>query len=137
MAVPAEIAKRVRERANGVCEYCRLPQAAYPRGFEVDHVIAEQHGGATRMSNLCISCGRCNRSKGPNIAGIDKKSRQVTPLLHPRRDDWDEHFAWRGVRLVGLTPVGRVTIKVLSITHPDAIRLRGELRREGLFPPQP
>jgi hypothetical protein len=34
-----------------------------------------------------------------------------------------------------LTPVGRVTIRVLAINHPDAVALRRELLAEGVFPP--
>jgi len=40
-----------------------------------------------------------------------------------------------GFRLSGLTPIGRVTIEVLGINQPEAVKVRRELRREGLFPP--
>ena len=40
---------------------------------------------------------------GPPPDGME----QITPLFHPRRDRWSEHFRWRGPRLVGLTPAGR------------------------------
>jgi hypothetical protein len=36
---------------------------------------------------------------------------------------------------VGLTPVGRVTIRVLAINHPEAVALRRQLITEGVFPP--
>jgi 5-methylcytosine-specific restriction endonuclease McrA len=58
MRVPAELDRRVRKRAKGVCEYCRLPQAAYPLSFQVDHIIAEQHHGKTQLNNLCQACPR-------------------------------------------------------------------------------
>jgi hypothetical protein len=135
MPIPAELDRRVRERARGACEYCRLPQAAHPWTFQVDHVIARQHGGKARPGNLALACGRCNRSKGPNIAGIDGETHEIVPLFHPRRDRWTEHFRWRGPRLVGLTPVGRATIRVLGINHPEAVKLRRELIAEGVFPP--
>jgi HNH endonuclease len=134
MGVPAKLDRRVRERAKGVCEYCQLSQVVYPLSFEVDHVIAEQHHGKAQLNNLCLACPQCNRNKGPNIAGIDEKTRQITPLFHPRRDRWEDHFAWKGVRLTGLTPIGRVTISVLGINLPAALRVRRELRREGRFP---
>ena len=35
----------VQERAQGCCEYCLLPEAADLVRYELDHVIAEQHGG--------------------------------------------------------------------------------------------
>jgi len=38
-------------------------------------------------------------------------------------------------RLKGLTPVGRVTIEILGINEPEAVKVRRELRNEGLIPP--
>src|SRR5437868_1351097 len=109
MAVPIELDRRVRERAQELCEYCRLPQAVYPWTFQIDHIVAEQHRGKTQMNNLALACPRCNRAKGPNLSGIDTQTRRLTPLFHPRRDRWTDHFRWRGPRLLGVSPVGRVT----------------------------
>ena len=134
MAVPADLERRVRERAKGLCEYCKLPQVVYPLAFQIDHIIAEQHRGKSQLGNLCLACPRCNKNKGPNISGLDYKTRQLTPLFNPRRDRWEHHFAWQGSRLRGLTPVGRATIEVLGINHPEAVRVRKELRKEGRFP---
>jgi hypothetical protein len=136
MPVPADLDRRVRARAKGLCEYCQLPQSVYPWAFQVDHIIARQHGGKTQTSNLALACPRCNRNKGPNIAGLDGKTRQLVPLYHPRRDRWAEHFRWRGPRLLGRTSVGRATIRVLGINHPDIVSLRRELITEGIFPPE-
>src|SRR5262245_51190055 len=130
MTVPSGLERRVRERAKERCEYCRLPQAAYPWTFQIDHVVAEQHRGRTKLNNLALACPRCNRNKGPNLAGIDSKTREITPLFHPRRDVWDDHFRWRGPRLIGLTAVGRVTIQVLKINHPEDVELRRTLIAE-------
>ncbi len=135
MAVSSELDHRVRARAKELCEYCLLPQSAYPLTFQVDHIIAEQHLGKTRLNNLALACPRCNRRKGPNLSGIDTQTRQLTPLYHPRRDRWSDHFRWRGPRLVGLTPIGRVTIQVLNINHPEDVKLRRMLIGEGAFPP--
>jgi hypothetical protein len=134
MAVPAALDRRVRERAKGICEYCRLPDSTYDLPFEVDHIIAEQHGGKARLINLCLACPRCNRAKGPNIASV--LSGTLVPLFNPRRDQWTDHFAWKGARLRGLTPVGRVTVRVLGINNPLAVRMRQELIVEGRFPPR-
>ena len=135
MSIPKDLERRVRQRARGLCEYCRLPEAFDQWAFEIDHVLAEQHWGKTRFSNLALACTRCNRHKGPNIAGFDKRTNEIVRLYHPRRDRWEEHFRWRGPQLIGLTPVGRVTIHVLAINHPDAVRLRRELIAERVFPP--
>src|SRR5690242_5129762 len=115
----------VRERAAGRCEYCRVPQAYYPTvPFPIDHVIARQHGGPTALNNLAVSCLHCNSHKGPNIAGLDPKTRKLTPLFNPRRYKWSRHFRWSGPYLIGRTAVGRTTVEVLAMNHPDVIEVR-------------
>src|SRR5437867_13362662 len=44
--------QEARERAGGVCEYCRLAETAQDIPFEVEHVIPEQHGGKNTLSNI-------------------------------------------------------------------------------------
>lgn len=127
----------VRTRAHDCCEYCRLPQAFDPSAFQVDHVIARQHNGATVGANLALACYACNHHKGPNIAGFDPVTEQTIPLFHPRRDVWAEHFQWFGPELSGLTPVGRVTVQVLAINLDFRVALRRALMQEGVFPPGP
>jgi hypothetical protein len=130
------LAQEVRQRAGGLCEYCRMPQMFYPTvTFPIDHIIAKQHRGATRLSNLALSCIHCNSYKGTNLAGIDPRTRTLTRLFNPRRQKWDRHFRWNGPYLVGKTAVGRTTVEVLAMNHPDVIEVREELIEEGLFPP--
>ncbi len=97
----------------------------------LDHIIAIQHGGETIWENLALCCGRCNQSKGPNIAGLDPESRILVPLFHPRRDTWRDHFRWDGAILVGITPIGRATIFVLAINQPIRVTARLALIQEG------
>ncbi len=103
--------------------------------FEVDHVVARKHGGATAANNLALSCFHCNAHKGPNVAGIDSRTGRLAPLFNPRRQNWATHFRWRGAYLVGRTPPGRVTVAVLNINDPLRVDLRERLAAEGLFPP--
>jgi len=131
----ASITRQVRERANNCCEYCRMPQASHVRTFAVDHVIARQHQGETQLDNLALACLRCNSHKGPNIAGLSPGSGELTPLFHPRTDDWDAHFHWNGPYIVGRTAIGRTTIELLTMNHPDYVALRKSLIEEGVFPP--
>jgi 5-methylcytosine-specific restriction endonuclease McrA len=135
VAIPEAMERRARRRAQGRCEYCQLPESAYPVPFQGDHIIAIQHGGKTRLGNIAWACPWCNRSKGPNLAGYDYRTRRVVPLYHPRRDRWDEHFRWHGPRLVGLTATGRATIRALNINRLAAVELRRELMAEDRFPP--
>jgi 5-methylcytosine-specific restriction endonuclease McrA len=63
----AALRKFVRERANGRCEYCMLPQEAVPYfTFHVEHIRARQHQGSDEPSNLALACPDCNAKKGPN-----------------------------------------------------------------------
>jgi hypothetical protein len=134
--IDAALRKLVRERARHRCEYCRIHQDQDPFfTFPIDHIIALQHGGKTESDNLCLSCYRCNSHKGPNIASIDSDTGEMVTLFHPRRDNWNEHFEWNGTLLVGRTPVGRATVALLAINHPDYILLRESLMVEGSFPP--
>ena len=77
----------VRDRAGHRCEYCHLPQSAYPVPFEIDHIIAKQHHGKTILSNLALACLHCNGHKGPNISGLDTATSRTKPvrLFNPRR----------------------------------------------------
>jgi hypothetical protein len=52
-------------------------------------------------------------------------------LFHPRNDLWAQHFVWSGATLVGVTLVGRVTIRVLAINDPDYVAARVSLIEEG------
>ncbi len=124
----------VWSRAGGRCEYCWMPQAFDPIGFQIDHIIALQHQGPTAEQNLALACYTCNHHKGPNIAGFDPVADQTIPLFNPRRDNWQQHFRWQGPQLQGLTPTGRVTVHVLAINRASRVALRRALIHEGVFP---
>ncbi len=127
------LVQQVWRRAGNRCEYCRIPHPHYRLPFQVDHIIARQHGGTTILENLAMACYHCNRFKGPNIAGIDPDSGDLVRLFHPRGDTWADHFRWDGARIVGQTAIGRVTVHVLSMNADDLLRLRVELLEEGLL----
>jgi hypothetical protein len=116
---------RVRERAGNACEYCHLHQSDSPLAvLHIEHVIPKTHGGSDDLENLALACIDCNLHKGPNLTGIDPKTGAVTELFHPRRHDWTEHFAWDGIYLIGSTPIGRTTIRVLNMNSEDQLALR-------------
>jgi hypothetical protein len=122
----------VWKRAGDRCEYCRLPQEFDILPFQLDHVIASKHHGPTSAENLALSCYNDNAHKGPNIAGIDPLTGELTRLFHPRRDDWNDHFAWDGPELAGRTAVGRTTIDVLNMNLADRVEHRQMLIRAGV-----
>ena len=103
---------------------------------QVDHVVASQHEGGDDASNLALACVHCNLHKGPNIAGRDPQTGELTRLFHPRRDRWKQHFAWQEASLIGLTPVGRTTVHVLAMNDPLLVAAREALIASGRFPPR-
>ena len=125
----------VWEEARACCEYCRIPQWSTLLPFAVDHIIARKHQGLTSRDNLCLSCYNCNAYKGPNIAGIDSNTGEITRLFHPRQDTWADHFRWNGPMLVGKTAIARTTIGVLKVNLSERVEHRKLLIAEGVFPP--
>src|SRR5947199_7728775 len=119
--VPVGLRRRVRERAGGRCEYCLFPEAPTLALHWVDHVVAEKHGGQTEEGNLALSCVLCNQRKGSDSTSIDPETGQITPLFHPRRDRWPDHFQVVEARIEPLTPVGRVTVRLLQLNHSDRL----------------
>lgn len=124
----------LRRRACDAYEYCQMPQEFYRSPFQPDHIIAEVHLGPTAAHNLCWACFHCNLHKGPNLAGVDPKSRKKVWLFNPRRMKWDRHFRWDGPILIGRTALGRGTIAVLNINDEDYVNTRSALIAEGVFP---
>src|SRR5262245_57999832 len=116
--------QRVRDRAVGRCEYCHLPQAGSNIPFEIDHIVSGKHYGPTVASNLCLACWYCNSFKGPDLSGIDRVTRKLTPLFNPRRHKWHWHFRYDGPLLIGRTAIGRTTIQVLQINCEEQVMLR-------------
>lgn len=115
----------VVRRAGAACEYCHLPESASRLPHQVDHIIANQHGGPDDVHNLCLCCIRCNLKKGPNIASIDPMTSHLTPLFHPRQHSWPDHFVLLpDATLRGLTPEGRATVHLLEMNGPDRVKLR-------------
>src|SRR4051794_28620658 len=123
----------VRRRANERCEYCHLPQAGHVERFSIDHIVSRKHRGAETSDNLAFCCLRCNLYKGTDLTAIDPATSSVIPLFNPRQQSWQEHFRWSGATLVGLTPVGRVTVSLLHINAPERLRLRETLLAEGIL----
>lgn len=115
----------VRQRAKHRCEYCQLHQDDSPlAALHIEHIRPIKHGGSDALENLCLACIDCNLHKGTNLTGIDPETDEITPLFHPRRDNWDEHFFWNGISITGRTSVGRATVRVLVLNGDDRLDLR-------------
>jgi HNH endonuclease len=122
--VPVSLRRAVRERAGERCEYCLIPERLTLAPHWVDHITAEKHGGRTEEGNLALSCVLCNLHKGTDLTSIDSQTEQITPLFHPRRDRWLDHFRLVGARIEPLTPTGRATVRLLRLNHPDRVEER-------------
>ena len=122
--IQTALRREVIERARNRCEYCLLPadMAFFPH--EVDHVVAQKHGGATNLDNLAFACWRCNRHKGSDLTSFDPRTGQLSPLFNPRTQVWIEHFAYESNRMLGLTSEGRTTIHLLRLNSEERLNER-------------
>jgi hypothetical protein len=82
-----------------------------------------------------VNIAACHKRKGSNLTGIDLETGALVGLFHPRRDVWSTHFALHDALIVGLTPTGRTTARVLNMNAADRVQLRRELQDD--HPVQP
>jgi HNH endonuclease len=123
----------IRNRAEGRCEYCRLPDHADEWPFHVEHIVARQHGGDDQEDNLCWACIRCNVRKGTNLVSIDPQTGLRANLFDPRRQRWNDHFVIQDARILGLTASGRCTVRLLQMNDFRRVELRRELISMGML----
>lgn len=121
----------VQQRAGGRCEYCHKPDLVSTYGYHVDHIIPLVHGGNSEIANLAWACFECNVSKGRDIASYDPVTGQLTRLYNPRADLWAQHFVFQGALILGITPIGRVTVTLLALNAPDQVETRQSLMDIG------
>ena len=130
-AISHQLRREIRARAGGRCEYCLVLEEFLLAGCEVDHIVSRKHGGITELSNLALSCARCNRAKGTDIGSIHPGSQAFIRLFNPRLDRWDEHFVMDGAQIVGLTPTGQVTVILLRFNDNERLLERMLLQQAG------
>jgi hypothetical protein len=135
--ISVALRKQVYERAKGCCEYCLIPDVASFSPHEIDHIIAEKHDGRTESENLALSCTLCNKYKGSDLASIDPGTEKIVPLYHPRQNLWHEHFCLSGAEFLPLTPIGRVTIRLLQLNRQDRVEERQISIQAGIIDRQP
>ncbi|GAB5493804.1 MAG: hypothetical protein Phog2KO_40190 [Phototrophicaceae bacterium] len=133
MTVKPNIRKQVRQRANGYCEYCQQIEYATGFSYHVDHIIAKKHLGTNDLDNLAWSCFDCNVFKGTDIASYDLDTGELIALYNPRIQLWEDHFAKNDLIIIGKTPIGRVTARILKFNHEDRLDNRHYLQLLGLW----
>jgi len=127
----------VRERARGLCEYCRIEESTTGHEFTLDHITPESRGGATTRENLAHACIGCNVRKSNRTHGPDPVSGDLAPLFSPRTQRWRDHFCWSfDTRLIlGLTPTGRAAVGALSLNRQALLAYRMLMIKNDLHPP--
>ena len=134
--IPQDLRRQTIDRAGNCCEYCRFAQDDMLFTFQIDHIIAEKHGGNTTLDNLCLSCPDCNAYKGSDIASVDWDSGvTIVPLFHPRQHTWADHFQVHTDGLmVPRTAIGRVTVRLLRLNDHDRVVDRKLFLDAGRYP---
>lgn len=130
--------QQVLTRAKGYCEYCLSQERFSPDMFSIDHIIPLAAGGKTSLDNLALSCQRCNNKKYTNTKAFDSVTGRMVSFYHPRQHKWYKHFAWSEdlIYLIGLTPIGRVTITTLDLNRSGVVNLRRLLCTVDEHPPE-
>lgn len=129
-----DVRRQVIRRAGDRCEYCLMHQEDAVATHQIDHVIADKHGGPTTLENLALSCILCNLRKGSDLSSIDPDTSAITALFNPRTQEWSDHFKIEDIRIIGLTPEGRATAQLLQLNSYQRLAERRELKKAGRFP---
>jgi hypothetical protein len=134
MALSAALRELVALRAKQRCEYCLLHQRHSVKSHHGDHIIPRKHGGSDELDNLAWSCFLCNSAKGSEVAAYDPLTGQLVAIYNPRTDLWAEHFQIDEGTIMGITPIGRVTVMVLQLNRSDRVEVRRLLGEAELYP---
>ena len=117
-------------------QYCQIPESLTFVTFELDHIVAVQHGGVTTDVNLALTCLPCNKRKGPNLSSLDPATGALTPLFNPRTGNWPDHFKLNQDGFItGLTPAGRATVRLLELNIADRLEERRVFIAAGALVP--
>ena len=119
--IPADLRRVAIERAAGRCEYCRIRESDTFLGCQIDHIIAEKHGGQTIAENLAFTCAFCNRHKGSDIGSIAESTGEFTRFFNPRTDDWNDHFEYADFVIEYISPIGETTASILQFNIEERI----------------
>ncbi len=138
MRISKQKRAEIEERADGLCEYCRLPHTLSTHPFSIEHILPISKSGNNDLENLALACSACNGSKYNKTEAVDPDSLEIVALYNPRKDVWDEHFAWNSdfSLIVGLTAKGRATVAALKLNRERTVNIRKFLHSVGKHPPK-
>jgi hypothetical protein len=124
--ISVRLHEEVVSRAGYRCEYCGLSQLGQEATFHIDHVEPRAAGGPTTAANLALACVSCSLRKWAKQTAADPESGLDVPLYNPRTQVWNEHFRWKGEKIVPLSPTGRATVVALAMNRPLIVAIRQE-----------
>jgi len=124
----------VADRAEHLCEYCRIHEDDTFFGCEVDHIISLKHSGRTDSDNLAFACAFFNRFKGSDIASVSRDTGELVRFFNPRIDKWSDHFRLEGNFIHSLTEIGEATARILRFNDTERILEREALNAIGRYP---
>jgi len=131
--IPLRLRRKVMERAQYRCEYCRSPEDFSLDTFTVDHIQPVTHDGDDELENLAFACHNCNNRKQDDQVALDPQTGDRVALYHPRQDWWSDHFQWSedALTIVPLTATGRATVVRLQLNRTGAVNVRRALLALG------
>ncbi len=133
--ISKELRRLVVNRANCLCEYCRIPDTVGV-SFQVDHIISVKHGGSTTEENLAYTCIFCNLQKGTDLGSINWGTGELVRFFNPCRDIWGEHFRLDDATIQPLTDIGEVTVRIFEFNNSDRLSERQLLIIANRYPPE-
>lgn len=132
--ISAELRRKIAQRADFRCEYCRLPEMAAMVKFQIEHIISLKHGGRNALENLAYACPICNSNKGTDLGTVLEDDEVIIRFFNPRKHDWQEHFEVKGSLILPKTLIGAATVKMLDFNKLERILERLELMDAGAYP---
>lgn len=135
--VSARLRRQVERLDRERCAYCQTLRIVSGAQMHIEHIHPLSKEGTTTVGNLCLACAWCNSYKGAQTHATDPVTGEIAPLFHPRLQTWSQHFQWdeEGVRIQGITPVGRATVAALQMNNEFIIPSRRLWRTAGWHPP--
>ena len=132
-----KIRQLVTDRAFGCCEYCMSQEKYASQSFSLEHIFPVVLGGETDVENLSLACQGCNNFKFTKVTALDSETNTIVRIFNPRQDKWTEHFGWNDhfTIIVGITSIGRATVKALQLNRDNLINQRIVYKAYGIHPP--
>lgn len=131
------VRRRVAEEARHRCGYCLVSEELLGMAMSLDHLVPVAQGGGNEPENLWLACRRCNEYKADQIQAADPQTGEIAALFNPRRQSWDEHFAWSsdGAHIIGKTACGRASVAALRLNRVEMVTARRLWVSVGWWPP--